>query len=109
MRRREQRAREYLDERFQQRSVRNTVDRLRPARARSEQQMANGVNSEVETNVTIANGSQIVKIGTKSIDLDNGLGRKGIIYGGLTGLPEYYFTRDRSKAREKHDCSSPFR
>ncbi|GBM59449.1 hypothetical protein AVEN_117650-1 [Araneus ventricosus] len=41
LRRREQRARESLDERFQRRSVRNTADRLKRARARSEQQMTN--------------------------------------------------------------------
>ncbi|GBO13040.1 hypothetical protein AVEN_224515-1, partial [Araneus ventricosus] len=52
LRRREQHARESLDERFQRRSARNTADRLRRARARSEQQMANRVNSQVETNVS---------------------------------------------------------
>ncbi|GBM12654.1 hypothetical protein AVEN_46143-1 [Araneus ventricosus] len=52
LRRREQRARESLDERFPPRSVRNTADWLRRARARSEQQMANRVNSQVETNVS---------------------------------------------------------
>ncbi|GBO46494.1 hypothetical protein AVEN_180905-1, partial [Araneus ventricosus] len=41
LRRREQRARESLDERFQRRSTRNAADRLRRARARSDQQMAN--------------------------------------------------------------------
>ncbi|GBN96392.1 hypothetical protein AVEN_7481-1 [Araneus ventricosus] len=52
LRRREQRARESLDERFQRRSARNVADRLRRARARSDQQMANRVNSQAETNVS---------------------------------------------------------
>ncbi|GBN05114.1 hypothetical protein AVEN_132101-1, partial [Araneus ventricosus] len=52
LRRRKQRARESLDERFQRRSSRNAADRLRQARARSQQQMANRVNSQVETNVS---------------------------------------------------------
>ncbi|GBM31997.1 hypothetical protein AVEN_222327-1 [Araneus ventricosus] len=43
LRRREQRARESLDERFQRRSTRNAADRLRRARARSDQQMANRI------------------------------------------------------------------
>ncbi|GBM66570.1 hypothetical protein AVEN_251984-1 [Araneus ventricosus] len=51
-RRREQRARESLEERFQRRSARNVADRLRRARARSDQQMANRVNSQAETNVS---------------------------------------------------------
>ncbi|GBM86730.1 hypothetical protein AVEN_252226-1 [Araneus ventricosus] len=51
LRRREQRARESLDERFQRRSARNAADRLRWARACSEQQMANRVNSQFKTNV----------------------------------------------------------
>ncbi|GBO29161.1 hypothetical protein AVEN_236302-1 [Araneus ventricosus] len=50
--RREQRARESLDERFQRRSARNAADRLRRARARSDQQMANRVNSQAKTNVS---------------------------------------------------------
>ncbi|GBM89053.1 hypothetical protein AVEN_38189-1 [Araneus ventricosus] len=52
LRRREQRARESLDERFQRRSARNAADRLRRVRARSEHQMANRVNSQAETNVS---------------------------------------------------------
>ncbi|GBO07294.1 hypothetical protein AVEN_103926-1 [Araneus ventricosus] len=52
LRTREQRARESLDERFQRRSARNAADRLRRARARSDQQMANRVNSQAETNVS---------------------------------------------------------
>ncbi|GBL81581.1 hypothetical protein AVEN_93383-1 [Araneus ventricosus] len=52
LRRREQRARESLDERFQRRSARNAADKLRRARACSEQQMANRVNSQAETNVS---------------------------------------------------------
>ncbi|GBM06012.1 hypothetical protein AVEN_49401-1 [Araneus ventricosus] len=52
LRRREQRARESLDERFQRRSARNAADRLRRARARSNQKMANRVNSQAETNVS---------------------------------------------------------
>ncbi|GBM86291.1 hypothetical protein AVEN_207986-1 [Araneus ventricosus] len=52
LRRREQRARESLDERFQRRSARNAADRLRRSRARSDQQMANRVNSQAETNVS---------------------------------------------------------
>ncbi|GBO06638.1 hypothetical protein AVEN_148020-1 [Araneus ventricosus] len=52
LRRREQLVRESLDERFQRRSARNSADRLRRARARSDQQMANRVNSEAETNVS---------------------------------------------------------
>ena len=51
-RRREQRATESLDETLQRRSDRNTADRLRRAKARGEQQMANRVNSQVETNVS---------------------------------------------------------
>ncbi|GBM14377.1 hypothetical protein AVEN_246550-1 [Araneus ventricosus] len=52
LRRRQQRARESLDERFQRRSTRNAADRLIRARARSDQQMANRVNSQAETNVS---------------------------------------------------------
>ncbi|GBN51619.1 hypothetical protein AVEN_268687-1 [Araneus ventricosus] len=52
LRRREQRAREFLDERFQRRSARNTTDRLRRARARSEHQMANIENSQVKMNIS---------------------------------------------------------
>ncbi|GBL72564.1 hypothetical protein AVEN_127834-1 [Araneus ventricosus] len=50
--RRDQRARESLDERFRRRWARNAADSLRRARAHREQQMANGVNSQVETNVS---------------------------------------------------------
>ncbi|GBN24309.1 hypothetical protein AVEN_89360-1 [Araneus ventricosus] len=52
LRRREQRARESLDERFQRSSARKAADRLRRARARSDQQIANRVNSQAETNVS---------------------------------------------------------
>ncbi|GBN23106.1 hypothetical protein AVEN_232587-1 [Araneus ventricosus] len=50
--RRKQRAREFLDERFQRRLARNTTARLRRARERSEQQMANRVNSQFKMNVS---------------------------------------------------------
>ncbi|GBO14987.1 hypothetical protein AVEN_244815-1 [Araneus ventricosus] len=50
--RREQCAKESQVERFYRRSARNTSDRLRRNRARSEQQMANRMNSRVETDVS---------------------------------------------------------
>ncbi|GBL86722.1 hypothetical protein AVEN_95974-1 [Araneus ventricosus] len=52
LRRREQCARESLGERFQRRSARYYGDRLRRARAHIEQQMANKVNFQIETNVS---------------------------------------------------------
>ncbi|GBM49650.1 hypothetical protein AVEN_3233-1 [Araneus ventricosus] len=60
--RREQCTKESQDERFQRRSARNAADRLRRARARNEQQMANRVNSQVETNVSEHDCSLMMEI-----------------------------------------------
>ncbi|GBM39410.1 hypothetical protein AVEN_97026-1 [Araneus ventricosus] len=62
LRRREQRAKESLNERFQRRSARNAAYRLRRARARSEQQMAKRVNSQAETNVSEHNCDMMTEI-----------------------------------------------